>query len=213
MALPTAASAAVGGSVEVTPMRALALLAATAAATVAPWYVSPAAGAQGAQGAPRGGAFQGAAPAGGSFRAVPASRGGFVHVSSPPRGSVSVHVHRPGVWWGSGGWRGPGPWHGGWWGPPAWSAGWWGPGPWPGAWWGPGVWGGGWWGPGVWVQGGPAVAAPAPVFIERDRPAEPPAPVWWYWCNEANAYYPYVQECPGGWRRVPPQPVPPADRP
>ena len=107
-------------------MRALALLAATVAATVGLWYVSPAAG---APGAPRGGSFQGAAAAGGPFRAVPASRGGLVHVSSPPRGSVSVRVHRPGVWWG------PGPWRGGWWGPPAWSAGWWGPPAWSAGWW------------------------------------------------------------------------------
>jgi hypothetical protein len=60
------------------------------------------------------------------------------------------------------------------------------------------------------VSGGPApvAAAPAPVFIERDPPAAPAAPVWWYWCDEAKAYYPYVKECPGDWRRVPPQPVP-----
>lgn len=190
-------------------MKALALFAAAASATLALYSVSPVAAAQ----APRGpgGSFQGAPPAGGSFRGGPSSHGGPRHVAPRPGGSV--RVHGPAVWWGPGVWRGPGVWHGGWWGP-AWRGGWWGPvgwratwwdpGPWPGAWWGPGVWAGGGWGPGVWVPSGPA---PAPAFIERDPPAEPAAPVWWYWCAEAKAYFPYVQECPGGWRRVPPQPV------
>src|SRR6266850_835022 len=25
----------------------------------------------------------------------------------------------------------------------------------------------------------------------------------WYYCNDAKAYYPYVRECPSGWRQVP----------
>ena len=29
---------------------------------------------------------------------------------------------------------------------------------------------------------------------------------WWYYCNEAGAYYPYVRECAGGWQRVAPRP-------
>lgn len=198
-------------------MKALALLAATAAAPLALYSFSPAA-AQGPRGGP-GGSFQGAPSSVGSFRGGPSSRVGPGH--SAPRPGSSVRVHGPAVWWGPGVWRSPGVWHGGWWGPAwrggwwgpvGWPATWWGPGPWPGAWWGHGAWDGGWWSPGVWVSGGPApvAAAPAPVFIERDPPAAPAAPVWWYWCDEAKAYYPYVQECPGEWRRVPPQPVPPA---
>ena len=31
---------------------------------------------------------------------------------------------------------------------------------------------------------------------------------WWYYCVDANAYYPYVDQCPGGWLRVAPQPPP-----
>lgn len=27
-----------------------------------------------------------------------------------------------------------------------------------------------------------------------------------YYCEEAKAYYPYVQQCPGGWRQVTPTP-------
>jgi len=30
----------------------------------------------------------------------------------------------------------------------------------------------------------------------------------WYYCNDAKAYYPYVRECPSGWRQVVPQTAP-----
>jgi hypothetical protein len=49
----------------------------------------------------------------------------------------------------------------------------------------------------------PVVVAPAPqVYVE---PAAPP-PTYWYYCDAAHAYYPYVQQCPGGWRQVLPTP-------
>ena len=34
-------------------------------------------------------------------------------------------------------------------------------------------------------------------------PLYPPAPndPYWYYCRAANAYYPYVRACPGGWER------------
>ena len=35
-------------------------------------------------------------------------------------------------------------------------------------------------------------------------PAEPQQS-YWYYCQDAKAYYPYVQSCPGGWTRVVPQ--------
>jgi hypothetical protein len=57
----------------------------------------------------------------------------------------------------------------------------------------------------------PLIAAPAapPTYIERDDDeAPPPSPSqWWYWCPSAKGYYPYVKDCPGGWQRVPPQPM------
>ena len=31
---------------------------------------------------------------------------------------------------------------------------------------------------------------------------------FWYYCNDAKAYYPYVRECPSGWQKVVPQTVP-----
>jgi hypothetical protein len=53
------------------------------------------------------------------------------------------------------------------------------------------------------------VAPPAspPVYVERsDAPA--PAQSYWYYCEASRGYYPYVKECPGGWKAVPPAPAP-----
>lgn len=57
----------------------------------------------------------------------------------------------------------------------------------------------------------PAVMSP-PVYIERgdaQAPAAPSEPYYWYYCAEADAYYPYVNECPGGWKQVVPHPPKP----
>lgn len=70
------------------------------------------------------------------------------------------------------------------------------------------------------------VEQPAPVYIERPAAQVvapvPAAPVtaqttntaqtaatsgWWYYCQGAKAYYPYVAECPGGWTKVAPAPA------
>jgi hypothetical protein len=101
---------------------------------------------------------------------------------------------RGGVWVGGPGWWGPG-----WWGPSVWGPGWWGPGV-----WGPGVWSTGVWGPGVWAPGVAVVQSEPRVFVERDAPAAQPQQ-WWYWCQSAQGYYPYVSTCSEGWRRVEPQ--------
>lgn len=71
----------------------------------------------------------------------------------------------------------------------------------------------------------PPPHAPAPVYpaqvytpqgyeqqlIATNQAAPQPAPVaeqnWWYYCGQANGYYPYVKTCPTGWTRV--SPVPP----
>jgi hypothetical protein len=53
---------------------------------------------------------------------------------------------------------------------------------------------------------------PAPGYYYNDYPPpstyieQAPSPDYWYFCPELNAYYPYVQECPGGWQPVLPQP-------
>ena len=55
----------------------------------------------------------------------------------------------------------------------------------------------------------PVVVAPPPVYVQPAPPvatAPPPAPQYWYYCDSAQAYYPYVQQCPGGWRPVVPTP-------
>lgn len=45
-----------------------------------------------------------------------------------------------------------------------------------------------------------------PVYVERHDPPVTDQQGWWYFCDKANGYYPYVKECPGGWRKVPPVP-------
>jgi|OpeIllAssembly_1097287.scaffolds.fasta_scaffold277460_2 hypothetical protein len=48
----------------------------------------------------------------------------------------------------------------------------------------------------------------AEEYIQQD-PAPPSATQYWYYCQNAGAYYPYVQDCPGGWMQVVPSPNPP----
>lgn len=56
----------------------------------------------------------------------------------------------------------------------------------------------------------PIVSVPAtpPVYIERAEVAEPAPPVSasWYYCANPQGYYPYVENCPGGWQAVAPRP-------
>jgi hypothetical protein len=59
---------------------------------------------------------------------------------------------------------------------------------------------GSYWGP---YSDPPVVVAPSPwVYVEPS-----PLPLtYWYYCDAVQAYYPYVQHCPGGWRPVLPTP-------
>lgn len=50
------------------------------------------------------------------------------------------------------------------------------------------------------------VPASPPVYIEQGHPAPAPPPSDWYYCREADAYYPYVDRCAGPWERVAPHP-------
>lgn len=51
------------------------------------------------------------------------------------------------------------------------------------------------------------VVPPPPVYVEQQTAAVPVLePGYWYYCNEAKAYYPYVKDCPGSWQKVAPQP-------
>ncbi|HTJ96758.1 MAG TPA: hypothetical protein VL381_04765 [Rhodocyclaceae bacterium] len=44
----------------------------------------------------------------------------------------------------------------------------------------------------------------APVNVQSAAPTQ--GNNYWYYCNASQTYYPYVQDCPGGWQQVVPQP-------
>ena len=63
----------------------------------------------------------------------------------------------------------------------------------------------------------PSFFYPPPVYAEPPPAVQyvepPPAnstqePGYWYYCPDSNQYYPYAQQCPGGWQPVAPQPPP-----
>lgn len=52
----------------------------------------------------------------------------------------------------------------------------------------------------------PNTPAPVPVPPSvTSAPQEAPAAVWYY-CEASKTYYPYVNECPSGWKTVPAKP-------
>ena len=56
----------------------------------------------------------------------------------------------------------------------------------------------------------PVVVQQQPTVYVEQAPAAPQAQAssgYWYFCQSAQGYYPYVKECPGGWQRVSPQPA------
>jgi hypothetical protein len=57
----------------------------------------------------------------------------------------------------------------------------------------------------------PVVTVPSspPVYIEQGSgQTAAQQPYYWYYCSSPEGYYPYVKDCPGGWRQVVPQPPP-----
>lgn len=75
----------------------------------------------------------------------------------------------------------------------------------------------GWW----WVVGGTWYYYAQPVYPYPDpyprsvvvvtEPTPAPAVIsaptqYWYYCEAAKSYYPYVATCPAGWRKVPATP-------
>ena len=127
--------------------------------------------------------------------------GGAYHGGGGGYHGGSGGYHGGGGYYGGGGYHGGG-FHGGtrvyigggW--------GWWG---WPG-WWGPGYWGA----PYPYYAAPPVVVQQPPTDYIQQAPAPPAAPQYWYYCQHAGAYYPYVKDCPGGWVQVAPSPNPPA---
>lgn len=77
-----------------------------------------------------------------------------------------------------------------------------------------------WW----WVVGGVYYFYPSPIYPYPDPYIPGPVlvapsattgqpqntPPVWYYCEPAGAYYPYVAECPSGWKTVPATPATPA---
>ncbi len=54
------------------------------------------------------------------------------------------------------------------------------------------------------------VPATPPVYIQQPSTMQssPPAETnYWHYCENPAGYYPYVKKCPGGWLKVPPQPI------
>src|SRR5512133_2231681 len=83
-----------------------------------------------------------------------------------------------------------------------------------------GVWlGPGWWGVPVYPSYYYPYYQEPPIIIQQQpeeyvQPAPQEAqPNYWYYCRDAQGYYPYVQRCPGGWMKVVPTPPPPSTLP
>ena len=59
----------------------------------------------------------------------------------------------------------------------------------------------------------PAYTYAPPVVIRPElqvyvqQPSAPATSTYWYYCVDAKAYYPYTQQCPGGWLKMVPTPV------
>ena len=77
-------------------------------------------------------------------------------------------------------------------------------------------WGPGYWGPPYYPYY-PAYPAyyPAPVVLAPPAPTQyversdqPMQSGYWYYCETSRGYYPYVKDCPSGWKAVPPAPPP-----
>ena len=73
------------------------------------------------------------------------------------------------------------------------------------------------WGPYYWelypYYPPPVVVTPPPVYVQPapqvqptpQTPSQPPAASsFWYYCEDPQGYYPYVQQCPAGWQPVAP---------
>ncbi len=55
----------------------------------------------------------------------------------------------------------------------------------------------------------PIVVNPAPVTYIEQAPqvaASQQSNGYWYYCDSARGYYPYVKDCPSGWQPVPSTP-------
>ena len=75
---------------------------------------------------------------------------------------------------------------------------------------GPGFWWPGWWGPYPYYPYYPPsviVEPPTDLYVQPAPQADETR--YWYYCKEAQGYYPSVKKCPGGWMKV----LPPSGQP
>ena len=54
----------------------------------------------------------------------------------------------------------------------------------------------------------PVAVAPAGPTQYVERSEQAPQAGYWYYCETSRGYYPYVKDCPSGWKAVPPAPTP-----
>jgi len=52
----------------------------------------------------------------------------------------------------------------------------------------------------------PVVVQQPTVYMQQAPQAVPAQPAYWYYCQDPQGYYPYVNQCPRGWMRVVPAP-------
>jgi hypothetical protein len=53
------------------------------------------------------------------------------------------------------------------------------------------------------------VASPPPGGTTEPAPPPQQTAGNWYYCDSAKNYYPYINQCPEGWKTVPATPPPP----
>ena len=58
--------------------------------------------------------------------------------------------------------------------------------------------------PPVVVQETPVYVQQQPAYVQPPAPATPAPTAYWYYCESAKAYYPYVPSCPETWVKVAP---------
>ena len=76
-----------------------------------------------------------------------------------------------------------------------------------GPYWGP-YWGAPYYYPAPVYYPPPVVVAPAGPTQYVERSEQAPQAGYWYYCETSRGYYPYVKDCPSGWKAVPPAPTP-----
>jgi len=59
--------------------------------------------------------------------------------------------------------------------------------------------------PQVYIEQGSGTTEPAQTTPPAAS-ADDNAQNYWYFCEQSNAYYPYVKDCPAGWKQVTPSP-------